>query len=81
MPPTATRERSVSWLYGPDLTAPRKARHQVRKAALQLGPWGPADAAALILSELVTNAVSHGEGPVGMRISLRRPVPADGGPR
>ena len=69
MPPTATRERSVSWQYEPDLIAARKARGDVREALSSWGLEAHADVARTIISELVTNAVSHGEGPVGARIS------------
>ncbi|MEY9857815.1 anti-sigma regulatory factor (Ser/Thr protein kinase) [Catenulispora sp. GAS73] len=56
-----------------DATAPRAARGFV---AAMLRSWGLteyADTACLLTSELVTNAVRHGRGPVGLRISLGRP--------
>lgn len=68
MPPTATRERCVSCCYHPELTAARKARADI---CATLSNWGlgvHTDTAELILSELVANAVRHGEGPVRTRI-------------
>lgn len=67
MPPTVTRERSVSCRYDPELPAARKARADI---CATLSDWGlgvHADTAELILSELVANAVRHGEGPVRTR--------------
>jgi two-component sensor histidine kinase len=69
MPPsTATRERSVSRHYDPDLTAPKQARNAVIRALFRWGLGDLADLGTLILSELVTNAVCHGAGPVSIRI-------------
>ncbi|MFJ6101828.1 ATP-binding protein [Streptomyces sp. NPDC092359] len=49
---------------------------EARRAALSwLEHWhvpAETDAVALIVSELVTNAVQHGEGPVRLRILYRR---------
>lgn len=69
MPPTVTGERFVSWQYKPDLTAPRKARGHVREALSSWGLEAHADVAETVISELVTNTVSHGKGPVGAQIS------------
>jgi hypothetical protein len=69
MPPTATRERSVSCHYDPELTAARKARAHVCRTLSSWGLGDHADVAELIISELVANAVGHGEGPVMTRIS------------
>jgi hypothetical protein len=68
MPPTATRERSVSCRYDPELPAARKARADIRATLSNWGLGVHADTAELILSELVANAVRHGEGPVRARI-------------
>jgi len=83
MPLTAAPELSVSWPPGRDLTEPRKARRQVRKALLGWGLGEHAETAELILSELVANAIRHGTGLVGTRISygsglLRMEVHDDG---
>ena len=69
MPPTDTRERSVSCHYDPELTAARKARAHVCRTLSSWGLGDHADVAELIISELVANAVGHGEGPVKTRIS------------
>ena len=53
-------------------SAPRDARRYV---ASLLGCWRVADrcmASLLAVSELVTNAVTHGRGPVKVRVALRR---------
>ena len=73
MPSTATRERSVSCLYNRDLTVPRQAREDTGTA---LFTWGLAiddiDVVQLIVTELVTNALRHGAGPVGTCITYER---------
>jgi two-component sensor histidine kinase len=86
MPLTAEPERSASWLLGRDLTEARNAREQARKAlfAWELGEH--AEVTELIISELVANAIRHGEGPIGVRIchdgvSLRVEVHDDGAGR
>lgn len=56
-----------------DLSAPRRARAEVREAAGELLPQHALDSAILLTSELVTNAVIHpprsGEHRVGLRIT------------
>ncbi|MFG2606605.1 ATP-binding protein [Streptomyces sp. NPDC048514] len=49
-----------------DATAPGHARQEVRRIlrSWDLGPSETADAAELVVSELVTNAVVHGTAPV-----------------
>jgi anti-sigma regulatory factor (Ser/Thr protein kinase) len=69
MPLTAMPELSVSWPPGRDLTEPRRAREQVRKALFGWGLGEHAEIAELVLSELVSNAICHGTGPVRTRIS------------
>jgi anti-sigma regulatory factor (Ser/Thr protein kinase) len=64
MPSTAMRERSVSCRYRRELTAPRDAREVTRRTLCSWGLEDHADAAQLIISELVTNAIRHGSGPV-----------------
>jgi anti-sigma regulatory factor (Ser/Thr protein kinase) len=56
-----------------DPTAPRAARGFVAAALRSWGLTEYADTACLLTSELVTNAVRHGRGPVGLRISRRHP--------
>jgi signal transduction histidine kinase len=69
MPSTAIREGSVSCLYSRELTAPRDAREATRQTLRSWGLEDHVDVAELIISELVTNAIRHGAGPVGTRIS------------
>ncbi|MGW4391075.1 SpoIIE family protein phosphatase [Streptomyces sp. NPDC004685] len=60
--------RTASWTLHCDETAVRNARDL---AARQLSEWGLEgleDATKLIVSELVTNAVSHGAGPIDLRL-------------
>ena len=83
MPLTAAPELSVSWPPGRDLTEPRNARHEIRKALFGWGLGEHAEDVELILSELVANAICHGTGLVRTRISyssglLRMEVHDDG---
>jgi anti-sigma regulatory factor (Ser/Thr protein kinase) len=83
---TAVPEYSASWLLGRDLTEARNAREQARKALLAWELGEHADTTELILSELVANAIRHGQGPIGVRIShdgtsLRVEVHDDGAGR
>ncbi|MGW2963127.1 SpoIIE family protein phosphatase [Streptomyces sp. NPDC001220] len=58
----------ASWTLPGDETAVRSAR---RLAAGQLAEWdldGLEDSTELIVSELVTNAVRHSTGPIGLRL-------------
>ncbi|MBZ9637980.1 SpoIIE family protein phosphatase [Streptomyces sp. PSKA30] len=58
----------ASWTLPSDRTAVRRARNL---AACQLAEWGLEgleDATKLIVSELVTNAVRHSSGPIGLRL-------------
>ncbi|MEU1623403.1 SpoIIE family protein phosphatase [Streptomyces sp. NPDC005722] len=60
--------RSASWTLPGDEGASRRARQLVSR---QLSAWGLdelADATKLIVSELVTNAVRHASGPIGLRL-------------
>lgn len=69
MPSTVTRERFVSWQHEPDPTAPSKARGRVREALASWDLDDPDDVTATVITELVTNGVAHGEGPVAAQIS------------
>ncbi|MFD9004123.1 SpoIIE family protein phosphatase [Streptomyces sp. NPDC059582] len=65
--------RVASWTLPGDESAARRARNL---AALQLAEWGLEgleDSTRLIVSELVTNAVRHSDGPIGLRL-LRHQV-------
>jgi anti-sigma regulatory factor (Ser/Thr protein kinase) len=64
-----TRELSAACRLGRDPVEVGRAREVARKA---LPGWGIAEhtgLAELIVSELVTNAVRHGEGPIVVRVS------------
>ncbi|MFE9131145.1 SpoIIE family protein phosphatase [Streptomyces sp. NPDC007148] len=64
--------RVVTWALPRDRSAVRHAR---RLAAHQLTQWGLeglADATRLIVSELVTDAVRHGTGPIELRLVRHR---------
>jgi K+-sensing histidine kinase KdpD len=69
MPSTVTRERSASYRYAPELTSAREARADVSETLFRWDLGCHADEAELIFSELIANAVRHGEGPVETRIS------------
>ncbi|MFF0090926.1 ATP-binding protein [Streptomyces canus] len=66
----------AAWTFPADPGAVRAARTAVRD---RLAAWnldGLADVAALLVSELVTNALRHATGPIGVR--LVRPGAVDG---
>jgi Histidine kinase-like ATPase domain len=66
---TATCEPAVIRLPGRD---PAHARDARRRARVLLAAWGLGELASLgelVVSELVANAVCHGEAPVWMRVS------------
>jgi hypothetical protein len=53
------REGAVSCRYGRELTAPRAAREETRKAPCSWGLEDQVDDAQVIISELVTNAIAQ----------------------
>lgn len=70
MPPAAAREPAVIRLPGRARVHARDAR---RRARVLLAAWGLGEQASLgelVVSELVTNAVCHGQTPIWMRLSL-----------
>src|SRR5690242_14159939 len=69
MPLTAAREPAVIRLPGQDPVHARDAR---RRARVLLAAWGLGEQASLgelVVSELVANAVCHGDTPIWMRLS------------
>jgi signal transduction histidine kinase len=66
---TATRERSMSCWLSPEPVQVRHAREQARTALCGWGLGEHADLAEQIVSELVTNAIRHGDGPVRVCVS------------
>lgn len=53
-------------------TAPRQARSAVADHLSDVVPAGCLDRVLLAVSELVTNAVLHGRGPIELRVTRRR---------
>lgn len=64
-----TRGQSACWVLSPEPAQVGRAREEARKALFGWGLGEHSDLAELIVSELVTNAVRHGEGPVRVRVS------------
>src|SRR5215472_2347731 len=86
MPLTAMREESVTCLFGRELTEARRAREATRKALFDWGLGEHSELFEVIVSEFVTNALLHGEGPIKVHIScdsshLRIEVHDDGAGR
>jgi anti-sigma regulatory factor (Ser/Thr protein kinase) len=86
MPLTAMREQSVSSLLDREPAEVRRAREETRKALFGWGLGEHTELSVLIVSEFVTNALRHGEGPIRVRISyngshLRIEVHDDGSGR
>jgi len=73
MPSTAMQERSFSCRYNRELTAPRNAREEAGEALRNWGLADYVDELELIVSELVTNAIRHGAGPVEICVSREHP--------
>jgi anti-sigma regulatory factor (Ser/Thr protein kinase) len=69
MPLTAMRDQSASSLLDRKPAEVRRAREETRKALFDWGLGEHAEVAELIVSEYVTNALTHGEGPIKVRIS------------
>ncbi|MEV8567056.1 ATP-binding protein [Streptomyces sp. NPDC051322] len=65
----------VEWTFPPEPGAVRIARRSVRDA---LHGWrldgDLGDVAALLVSELVTNSLCHGSGPIGVRVARLDPA-------
>lgn len=59
--------RLARWTLTPDLTAPARAR-QLTGQALTGTPDDTVDTAQLLVTEIVSNAVAHGVGPVDLVI-------------
>jgi two-component sensor histidine kinase len=69
---TAAREPAVTYLRGREPVHARHARQQIRALLEARDLSAHADLGELIASELVTNALCHGEGPIWMRLSFTR---------
>ena len=66
------REHSMSCQLSHEPAQVRQAREQARQALRGWGLGEHAELAELIVSELVTNAIQHGDGPVQVRVSYAR---------
>jgi hypothetical protein len=60
--------RHIDLIFEPDLRAPSMARRALVTMLPELAPEAKADA-LIIVSELVANAVLHGEGPVVLHLA------------
>jgi signal transduction histidine kinase len=69
MPLTAVHELSVGCRLGRDPRQVGQARRLVRETLPGWGLGGQVALAELIVSELVTNALWHGDGPIDVRLS------------
>jgi anti-sigma regulatory factor (Ser/Thr protein kinase) len=69
---TVTREHSMSCRLSRDPAQVRHAREQARQALFGWGLGEHADLAELIVSELATNAVRHGDGALRVYVSYAR---------
>ncbi|MGI5513351.1 ATP-binding protein [Streptomyces sp. CA-106131] len=56
----------ASWTLPNDRTAVRSARHMAARQLTEWGLEGLQDPTQLIVSELVTNAIRHSTGPIGL---------------
>lgn len=69
MPLIAMREQSVSCCLDRKPTEVRRAWEETEKALFGWGLKDHAELVEIIVSELVTNAILHGKGPVKARIA------------
>ncbi|GGN27033.1 SpoIIE family protein phosphatase [Streptomyces fuscichromogenes] len=65
---TLNPAQAACWTLPGDQTAARRARHLAARQLAEWGLEGLEDPTKLIVSELVTNAVRHGSGPIGLRL-------------
>lgn len=63
-----TEGDTAEWTFPAEPGAVRTARTAVRGQLTKWGLDGLADLAALLVSELVTNALRHATGPIGVRL-------------
>ncbi len=69
---TTTPEHSMSCQLSREPAQVRQAREQARQALCGWGLGEHAELARLVVSELATNAIQHGDGPVQVRVSYAR---------
>ncbi len=66
---------ALAWTFQPDVRAPAALRHHFTLHYAEICPRmgeDSLDTAVLLLSELVTNAVQHGAGEIGVRVTNRQ---------
>src|SRR5262249_23303531 len=80
MPLTATSELAISCRLGQDPVHVGDARAQAREVLSGWGLGGHVRLAELVVSELVTNALNHGDGPIALRLSYAGGGLRGGGP-
>jgi anti-sigma regulatory factor (Ser/Thr protein kinase) len=67
---TGDRTGTICWTFPPTAVSVRRARHQART---QLEHWGygrHGEVVELLVSELVTNSLRHGEGQIQVTMSV-----------
>ncbi|NEC37104.1 ATP-binding protein, partial [Streptomyces rubrogriseus] len=69
----------AEWVFPAAPDAVRTARALVRRTLDEWRLGSVGDIAALLVSELVTNALRHATGPIGVRL-VRGPAPTAGAP-
>jgi two-component sensor histidine kinase len=67
---TASRDPAVICLPGREPVDARDARRRARVLLAALGLGEQANLGELVVSELVANAICHGEDPIWMRVSV-----------
>ncbi|MEV7791543.1 ATP-binding protein [Streptomyces sp. NPDC087512] len=72
-----TEDDRIEWVFPGDPGAVRTARSLVRERLRGWDLESAGDITALLVSELVTNALRHATGPIGVRM-VRRPEGLDG---
>ena len=69
MPPALTGESCVTWRIASDPAELGHARELARKALAAWGVGEQAELAELVVTELTTNALRHGTGPIDISLS------------
>ena len=69
MSPAMTGESCATWQLPADPAALGRARELVRKTLAAWGLGEQAELAELVVTELATNALRHGTGPIDIRLS------------
>ncbi|MGN9787625.1 ATP-binding protein [Nonomuraea sp. ZG12] len=67
---TGDRTGTVSWTFPPTAVSVRRARHQARTQLEQWGYGRHGEVVELLVSELVTNSLRHGQGQIQVTMSV-----------